>query len=161
MTPDWWSDVLEGARRAVRDYVRARREGCLRCGRKASLTCPACGARVCDRCWLPSIETGSVAFLCLDCIAPAAAKRSTSLARVRPAELFRAGTRTFAWVAAVALVVAYLEYGWSGPWRLVAALLDPTITLALVPLAFLLGAVRVGVVRAVRLALSARSDSTS
>lgn len=159
--PDRWGGLLRRARRAYRDYLRTRREGCVRCGRRASLSCPACGARVCDRCWLPSIETGSVAFLCLDCIAPTARPRSPRLGRVRPAELFRAGARTFAWGLGVALVFSYLEYGWSGPWRLIAALLDPAVTLALAPLAFLLGAVRVGLVRAVRGVLSAGSRPTS
>ncbi|HEX9641151.1 MAG TPA: hypothetical protein VGB13_07545 [Candidatus Krumholzibacteria bacterium] len=102
-----------------------------------------------------------MASLCLDCIVPQAARRSSSRARVSPAELFRAGAGALAWGAGAALTFAYFKYGWSGPWRLVAVLLDPTVTLALVPLAFLLGTVRIGLVRALRRILSARSRPSS
>jgi hypothetical protein len=110
---------------------------------------------------LPSIETGAVASLCLDCIAPRPVSRSPSQAQPSPAEVFRAGARTFAWGAGAALAFSYFKYGWAGPWRLLALLLDPTITLALVPLALLLGTVRVGLVRVVRGILGARSRPPS
>jgi hypothetical protein len=102
-----------------------------------------------------------VASLCLDCIAPQAARRSSSQARVSPAEIFRAGAGVLTWGVGAALIFAYFEYGWSSPWRFVAVLLDPTMILAVVPLAFLLGAVRVGLVRALRRILSARSRLSS
>jgi hypothetical protein len=45
---------------------------------------------------------------------------------------------------------SYWRWGWAGAWAVLGALFDPSIVLGLVPLAFLLGAVRLAVVSAVR-----------
>lgn len=57
--------------------------------------------------------------------------------------------------------ILYWQHGWAGPWALVAMLLQPAVLLGLVPLAFLLGAVWVGLLRALRALVSAPPGSPS
>lgn len=142
---------------ALRRYRKRRASGCLRCGGVASVTCSACAARVCDRCWLLSIETGSAAALCLDCIVPSSPNRLPGY-RTEPAGVFQAGARTVAWACVATAGVLYWEQGWTGPWRLVAVLLQPAVLLGLVPLAFLLGAFRTAALRALRAIFREPSD---
>ncbi len=127
---------------------RRREEACLRCGRLAQAVCRACGARVCDRCWRLSLETGAPAFLCIECFASDPPGRPG-----RPfggAETFNAGVKILL-IALVGLVGAgYWEGGWSGLWSVVGALLHPAMVLGLVPLAFLLGAIRSALLHVVR-----------
>lgn len=104
---------------------------------------------MCDGCWLPSIETGEAAALCLDCIAPGSAQRG-SRSRSDPTRLFRNGARILGAILVALFGLASWRHGWSGAWRVVAALLDPTILLGLVPMAFLLGALRSVLVRSLR-----------
>ena len=144
---------------ALRRYRRRREAGCLRCGETATATCRACSARVCDRCWLPSIETGTAAVLCLDCIAPGQSR--VSAARTSPTDAFRCGARALAASFVAASLVLYWRNGWPGVWRLAAALLQPPVLLALVPLAFLIGSVGMRLARAMRAIVSRRSRLSS
>ena len=50
--------------------------------------------------------------------------------------------------------VSYWQRGWSGPRGILLVLLQPAVMFALVPLAFLLGAIRVGIFRLVRALVS-------
>jgi hypothetical protein len=152
--------LVERSKAALRRYRRRRASACLRCGKTASVTCSACGARVCDRCWLLSIETGSAASLCLDCIAPGMSSR-VSGNRSLPSEIFRVGGRTLIGGLAAAAGVLYWQYGWAGLWVLVGTLLQPPVLLGLVPLAFLLGALRVGLLRALGAVFSGSPRSPS
>ena len=117
-----------------------RRSVCLRCGRPAGVTCHACSALVCDRCWVLSIETGAALPLCLDC-APGRRSEPRSLGG-HPAQMFRSGARALLAVIAGLVLYGYWRYGWPGAWRVIATLLHPAVTLGLVPMAFLLGAFR-------------------
>ncbi len=60
------------------------------------------------------------------------------------------------WSVAAIAAFAYCQHGWSGPWRLVATLLQPAVILGLVPLAFLLGAIRIALSKALRAAFRER-----
>jgi len=149
--------LLERGLRMLREYSRRRGRACLRCGRPYSTSCRACGAKICERCSVLSIETGTPAVLCLDCTRPS---------RARPAETrfdggtaFRTGVRTLLFVLVSLGMVSYWQRGWAGPWRIMAILLQPAITLGLVPLAFLLGAGRIAIVRALHALFTDRSSS--
>jgi hypothetical protein len=158
-------ELFPGVARLYRSFLmrlerrrRARQHACLRCGARATSTCVACGARICASCGVLSIETGEVSTLCLDCTsAPrAAVGRVRSLAAAP--HLFRDGARTLGWMLLAAAAVAYWRRGWAGPRQIAVMLLEPAVTFALVPLAFLIGAVRAGLGRALRAFLSAPSD---
>ena len=76
-------------------------------------------------------------------------------------EAFRIGARTLGWSCTGGIAYAYWRYGWPGPWRVAALLLQPPITLALVPFAFLLGAIRLALARAIRAMLSVGPGPTA
>jgi hypothetical protein len=147
------AELLERSRAALRRYRHRRASACLRCGRTATTSCSACAARVCDRCWVLSIETGSAASLCLDCIAPGSSN-CVSDARPRPSEVFQLGGRTLLGGLAAAAGVLFWQRGWAGPGVLMTTLLQPAVLLGLVPLAYLLGTLRVGLLRALRAIVS-------
>ena len=112
--------------------------------------------RVCDRCWVLSIETGMASGLCVDCAAGATRRRPPLPSRTGGAELFRAGMRMLAWTILAVVAIAYWQHGWAGPRRVLIALLEPAILFALAPLALVLGAMRAGVVRLARALVSDR-----
>jgi len=58
--------------------------------------------------------------------------------------------RALAAIVAAIAAVSYWQRGWSGPRGVLLMLLDPAILFALVPLALLLGAIRLGILRLVR-----------
>lgn len=140
----WVIRLLTRCRAGCRAYLRKRRQRCIRCGAPAAGECDACGALTCDRCWLPSIETGQVAALCLDCTA---APRSFAPGRFDPAGSIRSGVVALGWLLAAVTTWAYWTQGARGSWRVIASLLDPGMLLGLVPLAFLLGGVRALLIR--------------
>jgi len=76
--------------------------------------------------------------------------------RTHPAEVFQAGASLVLWSLAAIAAFAYWQHGWSGPWRLVAILLQPAVILGLVPLAFLFGAIRIALSKALRATLRER-----
>jgi hypothetical protein len=152
-----FESLLERGLRALRRHGLRRANACVRCGRPYSTNCQACGAKVCDRCWILSIETGAPAILCLDCTQPSRARPPEG--RLEAAETFRSGARTLALVIVAIGALSYWQHGWAGPWRVAALLLQPSITLGLVPLAFLIGAVRIAAVRALGALLKDRSSS--
>ena len=154
------SNLIERLAGAFRRYRLRRASECLRCGRTASVTCSACDARVCDRCWVLSIETGSAASLCVDCIAPKFSN-PVSEGRPRPSDLFNAGGRTLLGALAAAGCVLYWEQGWRGPWVLVGTLLQPAVLLGLIPLTLLLGTLRVGLIRALRMIVNERRSPST
>lgn len=154
----WVLRLLTRCRRTYRAYRRKRSQGCIRCGIRAAGSCQACGALVCNRCWLPSIETGEIAALCLDCTAaPAQTIRhgSGSVATLRT------GAITLGWALAALGLWTYWRHGTAGPWRLVVVLLDPAILLGLLPLAFLLGVLRTLLVRSLRGAVRSPSNPSA
>jgi ABC-type dipeptide/oligopeptide/nickel transport system permease component len=64
--------------------------------------------------------------------------------------VFGAGVKIL-FVLILALTIAsYSGWGWSGMWALLGTLLDPMVMLGLVPLAFLLGAIRAALLHIVR-----------
>jgi hypothetical protein len=156
--------LLPGLDRWVRHWKavyrrrkRARGAVCIRCGEVATQTCEACRAAVCARCWVLSIETGMVSGLCLDCVAGSGEKRKAAGSALQGPALFRSGLRMVAWMIALTVALGYWQRGADGVRRIVVGLLDPAIVFALVPLAFLLGAIRVRFLRLVRAFLSERS----
>jgi hypothetical protein len=155
---EWAVRLLARCRAAYRAYRRERSQRCIRCGERAAGSCQACGALVCNRCWLPSIETGELATLCLDCTAaPARAmgQRSDAVATLR------SGTVTLGWTIAALGAWTYWGHGADGPRRLIAVLLEPTILLGLFPLAFLLGVLRNLLIRSLRGALKSPSKPSA
>jgi len=72
---------------------------------------------------------------------------------------FRSGARTLVFALAALGALSYWQRGWAGPWRVVAVLLHPSVILGLVPLAFLLGAGRIALVRAVNNLFTNRRSS--
>ena len=98
-----------------------------------------------------SIETGMVSALCVECSAGSRTRRPPSGAgKIDAAELFRSGARLTAWLMVAVAGFAYWQRGAAGLARTAVALIDPAILFALVPLAFLLGALRVGFLAMVR-----------
>jgi hypothetical protein len=104
-----------------------------------------------------SIETGMVSALCVDCSAGSRRGQPASAAKIDAADLFRSGFRMTAWTVAVVAAIAYWQRGIFGLQRTAMALFDPAILFALVPLAFLLGAVRARFLALVRRLVSERS----
>lgn len=153
---DWLRRWLRRAVVALRARARSRRRACIRCGAPATVACRACGALACDRCWLPSIEAGDAAALCLDCIAPGSARRDPR-SRSDPARLFRDGARMLGAIFVALLGLACWRRGWSGAGRIVAVLFEPAVLLGLVPMAFLLGALRSALIAALRALVTDRS----
>jgi hypothetical protein len=151
--------LIRWSRSSWRRYRRRREAACLRCGRPARATCRACGARVCDRCWLLSIETGAAAVLCIDCTARSG-HPGHGFAGSEPVDLLRHGAKVVGWSLAALALWSYARSGWSGLSSFAALVLQPAVTLSLVPLAFLLGAARMVALRALR-ALLSRSASRS
>lgn len=144
LVADWVRGLIARVRSAYRARRRERARRCIRCGAPATMECTACGALACDRCWLPSIETGEIAVLCLDCTG---SRTPSPAARFDAVASARSGAVILLWI--LGGIAAWV--GWrQGPragWRFVATLLDPGILLGLVPLAFLLGALRSVAVR--------------
>ncbi len=140
----WTRSVSDVFRSYAIRWERYRRRGasaCLRCGRPAGVNCHACSALVCGRCWVLSIETGAALPLCLDCVSPSRPS-APALRSFNPGEVFRSGARALVVVVSAAVGFGYWRHGWAGAWSVIATLLHPTVTLGLVPMAFLLGAVR-------------------
>jgi hypothetical protein len=104
-----------------------------------------------------SIETGMVSALCVDCNAGTRRGQRTSAVKIDAAELFRTGLRMIARSIAAVAAIAYFERGIVGLQRTAIALFDPAILFAIVPLAFLLGAVRARFLALVRRLVSERS----
>ena len=96
-----------------------------------------------------SIETGSAFPLCVDCVA-APHRKGYGRIGTDTAELFRSGARLLAGGIGGFVVYGYSRAGLPGAWAVVAVLLQPAVTLGLVPMAFLLGAVQRGAVIVVR-----------
>ena len=71
------------------------------------------------------------------------------------------GGRILVGALAVSAGVFYWQHGWAGGWILIGTLLQPAVLLGMVPLAFLLGAVRVGLLRVLRAVLSQPPRSPS
>lgn len=141
---DWVRGLIARVRSAYRARRLDRARRCIRCGGLATMECTACGALACDRCWLPSIETGEIAVLCLDCTG---SRTPAPRARFDAVASARSGAVILGWiVGGIAAWVGWRE-GPSAAWRFVAVLFEPAILLGLVPLAFLLGALRSVVVR--------------
>ncbi len=149
--------VVRWSKALYRRWRRAREQSCVRCGSRAAQTCEACGALVCDRCWILSIETGAASALCLDCVASSTSSRAKATGRVEGAEIFRSGLRLLGAMIVAIAALSYWQRGWSGPRGVLLALLQPAVTFGLVPLAFLLGAIRLWVLRLV--AALARSSA--
>jgi hypothetical protein len=64
--------------------------------------------------------------------------------------VFGAGVKILFILILALTIASYSEWGWSGMWALLGALLDPMIVLGLVPLAFLLGAIRAALLHLLR-----------
>ncbi len=158
LVADWVLRVATRIRAALRARRRDRGERCIRCGAVASAVCTACGSLACERCWLPSIETGELAILCLDCTN---APRPRPRGRFDAIETARSGAIALAWMLGGLALYAGWKHGAAGAWRVVALVFDPGILLGLVPLAFLVGTVRALVIRALRAALTSPSHRSS
>jgi hypothetical protein len=100
---------------------------------------------VCADCAVLSIETGIPVAICLGC--NAGSFPSSGIAGLRTRLVFRRGaTLLLLSVACIGAVVLERD-GWSGLGKVVLTLLHPYVLLALVPLAFLLGAITSVLVR--------------
>jgi hypothetical protein len=64
--------------------------------------------------------------------------------------VFGAGVKILLVVILTLAIASYYGWGWSGVRTLLGTLLDPVIVLGLVPLAFLLGAIRAALLWVVR-----------
>ena len=153
--------LLRRYRLAVGRYRRRRENACLRCGRAAAVVCRACGARVCNRCWRLSFETGSAMRLCIDCLAPGGAGPPRARGRAGSSEMLRAGVKILVVAVAAIATASFGKQGWPGAWAVIGTLLHPSIVLGLVPLAFLLGAIWLVLFSAVRALLKGRAGRSS
>ena len=72
----------------------------------------------------------------------------------------RSGMRILGVAIAGVTIFAYWRSGWSGVWAVVASVFNPAVVLGLVPLAFVLGALHLVLVRGLR-ALLKGSDRRS
>jgi hypothetical protein len=142
------ADVMSGVspllRRVRLEWLRRRRRrdrSCLRCGAPAIAVCAACGTRACGRCALPSIETGTHLLLCLGCSRSGSPPRPFRRLRGSPAETFRRGAFALLAVAVAFAGLALQRDGWPGLGRFLLALIHPSLLFALVPLAFVVGAI--------------------
>ena len=98
-----------------------------------------------------------ISALCVDCSAGSRRKQPATAGKNDAAELFRYGLRMTGWAIAAVAALAYWQRGIAGLQRTAIALVDPAILFALVPLAFLLGAVRSRFLALVRRLVSERS----
>jgi len=64
--------------------------------------------------------------------------------------MYRAGMKILAFTIALATAVGYWRSGWSGAWAVVGGLFDPAVVLGLIPLAFVLGAANLVLLRLVQ-----------
>ncbi|MGH7897766.1 MAG: hypothetical protein ACREQQ_07430 [Candidatus Binatia bacterium] len=158
---EWARRLTRWSRLLYARYRRRRRYACIRCGNAARMSCRACGARVCNRCWVLSIETGAPAALCLDCVSSTVAARSPSRGRPHPSELLRAGARTLAWLLGAVAAVGFWQHGTAGIWRVLAFLLQPAALLGAVPLALVLGAIRIALGKSLTAILASRKTFPS
>jgi hypothetical protein len=140
--------ALSRCRQALDRRARLRERACLRCGRPATTVCRACGARVCNRCWDLSVDSGSPARLCIDCLPSDRPRRLAS--RLHGGQIFRSGARILGLAIASVTGLAYWRSGWPGAWAVVGSLFNPAIVLGLVPLAFVLGALHLVLLRVLR-----------
>ncbi len=141
--------------RSARFLYNRRRErlasACLRCGAPAAGFCLACRALVCERCSVVSIETGDAGVLCVGCVGPSPRRRVLPELRSDRGEIFRSGAGGLAILLVAVAGWSYWQEGWPGPWKVLALLLQPAVTLSLVPLALVVGGLR----KALRRAFSA------
>jgi hypothetical protein len=62
----------------------------------------------------------------------------------------RSGIRILALLVAGVTAFGYWKSGWSGAWAVLGKVLEPAIVLGLIPLAFVLGAIHLVLLRVVR-----------